>query len=157
MTEKKKTKENTYAFYGWQQAVCAPIKNVYTGINTPLDLYDALCQIWQADTCAPRMRQNWTEENMTMGQCSITAFLVQDIFGGEVRGIYRTPGNYHCFNAVGDHVFDLTSEQFGEEKLDYDKYETQSREHHFSRAEKVERYTLLTHRLKAYCENQKMK
>lgn len=32
---------------------------------------------------------------MTLGQCSITAFLAQDIFGGEVYGILRPGGNYY--------------------------------------------------------------
>ena len=58
-------------------------------------------------------------ENMTLGQCSITAFLAQDIFGGDVYGVLRSGGNYHCYNVIGDCVFDLTSEQFGDEVLSY--------------------------------------
>ena len=58
------------------------------------------------------MQEKWSEANPTCGQCSITAFLVQDIFGGEVYGVSLGDGNYHCFNKVGDAVFDLTSEQF---------------------------------------------
>ena len=50
--------------------------------KTPNDLYNALLQCWCADTCAPRMRDKWSPSNPTWGQCSITAFLVQDIFGG---------------------------------------------------------------------------
>ena len=68
----------------------------YPGIKTPLDLYNELLKIWCADTCAPRMREQWSPENPTLGQCSITAFLVQDLFGGEVYGILRSGGNYHC-------------------------------------------------------------
>ena len=75
------------------------------------DLYDLLSDIWCADTCAPRMREGWSKENKTLGQCSITAFLAQDIFGGEVYGILRSDGNYHCYNVIGDCVFDLSSEQ----------------------------------------------
>jgi hypothetical protein len=41
------------------------------------------------------MRKDWTKDNMTLGQCSVTAFLVQDIFGGEVLGILLPDGNYH--------------------------------------------------------------
>ena len=70
-----------YGFYGWQNAT---IKDEI-GL-TPRDYYDLLSQIWSADTCAPRMRQNWSPENKTLGQCSITAFLLQDIYGGEVYG-----------------------------------------------------------------------
>ena len=100
-----------YYFYGWETATVKPINNTYLKIHSPLDLYDALSQIWSADTCAPRLRDNWTPDNKTLGQCSITAFLVQDIFGGKVYGILRDGGNYHCYNVIGDCVFDLTSER----------------------------------------------
>ena len=80
---------------------------------------------------------------MTLGQCSITAFLVQDIFGGLVYGVPLGDGNYHCFNVVNDVVFDLTSEQFGERKLDYQNVVIQNREDHFLKKEKYQRYLLL--------------
>ena len=115
----------------------------YPGIKTPLDLYNELLKIWCADTCAPRMRDKWSPENPTLGQCSITAFLVQDIFGGEVYGILREGGNYHCYNAVGEYKFDLTSEQFGDEVLDYGTNPVQTREVHFAKQEKKERYEFL--------------
>ena len=58
-------------------------------------------------------------------------------------GILKPGGNYHCFNVVGDCVFDLTSEQFGGEALDYEDCPEQSREVHFAKAEKTARYELL--------------
>ena len=89
------------------------------------------------------MRENWTRENQTLGQCSITAFLAQDIFGGKVYGILREGGNYHCYNVVGDCVFDLTSEQFGDEKLCYENNPEQFREVHWEKEEKHQRYNYL--------------
>ena len=82
---------------------------------------------------------------MTLGQCSITAFIVQDLFGGEVYGILRPGGNYHCYNVIGDAKFDLTSEQFGEEAKDlvYDDVNLQTREVHFEKEEKKARYEYL--------------
>lgn len=91
-----------YRFWGWEHADAPAVTDEYKGICTPVDLYDALSEIWCADTCAPRMRQNWTRENRTLGQCSITAFLAQDIFGGKVYGVPRPDGNFHCYNVVGD-------------------------------------------------------
>ena len=131
-----------YRFWGWQNADVHPLKH-YQGIENPRDFYDVLSEIWCADTCAPRMREEWTKENMTLGQCSITAFLAQDIFGGKVYGILRPGGNYHCYNAVGDCTFDLTSEQFGEEVLDYTNNPEQFREIHFAKEEKRLRYEYL--------------
>ena len=62
-----------YRFWGWEHADAKAITAEYKGIETPVDLYDALSHVWCADTCAPRMRQNWTKENMTLGQCSISS------------------------------------------------------------------------------------
>lgn len=111
--------------------------------QTPNALYEALLPLWCAETCAPRMRSGWTPENPTWGQCSITAFLAQDIFGGRVYGVPRRDGSFHCFNVVGDCVFDLTSEQFGGEALSYDNCPEQRREAHFAKAEKKARYEKL--------------
>ncbi len=143
-----------YNFYGWENAKAKPINNLYPGINNPIDLYDALSTIWCADTCAPRMRNNWSKENMTLGQCSITAFLAQDIFGGEVYGIKLQSGGIHCYNLVGDCKFDLTSEQFKDEVLAYENNDLQDREDpvHFKKDEKRARYEYLKKALMDYCQ-----
>ena len=141
---------NTYAFYGWQKA------DVQDDLGlTPRDYYDLLSGIWCAETCAPRMRDDWSPENRTMGQCSITAFLMQDIFGGKVLGVPLGDGNYHCYNVVGDVVFDLTSEQFGSRVLDYRNCPEQSREVHFAKDEKRQRYEILKERLMASREGRR--
>lgn len=126
-------------------------QETYPGIRTPQDLYDALSSVWCEYTCTPRMRKDWSRENMTLGQCSITAFLAQDIFGGEVYGIPLEDGGFHCFNRVGEHIFDLTSAQFPE-PLDYENCTEQEREVHFQRTEKKERYLFLKEQLRRYCE-----
>lgn len=131
-----------YRFYGWETADIKDADSL-----TPRDYYDLLSKIWCADTCAPRMRDKWSPQNPTLGQCSITAFLMQDIFGGKVYGILRPGGNYHCFNDVGGCVFDLTSEQFGDEVLNYENCPEQFREVHFAKVEKRQRYEYLRERL----------
>ena len=77
-----------YRFWGWEHADAKAITAEYKGIETPVDLYDALSHVWCADTCAPRMRQNWIKENMTLGQCSITAF------GDEVLDYEENPEQF---------------------------------------------------------------
>lgn len=133
-----------YGFYGAKNAFVKPINSEYEKISSLGELYSILLELWCADTCAPRMRDRWSKDNPTLGQCSITAFLVQDIFGGKVYGIPREGGrNFHCYNVVGDCKFDLTSEQFGDEKLDYENNPEQFREVHFQKEEKRLRYELL--------------
>ncbi len=136
-----------YKFYGWKNANCSPINNKYEGINNPKDLYDALSNIWSKYSCAPRLRKDWSENNKTLGQCSITAFLAQDIFGGKVYGILLPDGSYHCYNVVENCVFDLASEQFGDEVLDYSNSQEQFREKHFADSDKRERYEYLCNQL----------
>ena len=136
-------KNKTYKFYGWETKDVFPINEKYRLIKNQRDLYDLLDKLWCSYTCAPRMRIKWSEKNKTLGQCSITSFLVQDIFGGEVYGVPLEDGGFHCYNKVGDVVFDLTSEQFGDQKLEYKLENPQSREEHFKSQEKEERYLYL--------------
>lgn len=142
-----------YKFYGWEHADVPAVTPEYKKVKNPRHLYDLLSDIWCAKTCAPRMRDEWTKENQTLGQCSITAFLAQDIFGGEVYGIWRPGGNYHCYNVIGDCVFDLTSEQFQGEVLCYENNPKQLREVHFAKEEKRLRYEYLKTELKKILEN----
>ena len=144
-----------YKYLGHETAgTVKPLADSGYRLDSLNDLFDVLSDgIWRVETCTPRMRDDWSESNKTLGQCSITAFLVQDIFGGEVYGILRPGGNYHCYNAVGDVVFDLTSEQFGDEILDYTENPEQFREVHFSKTEKHERYEYLKAKLKEFTEH----
>lgn len=131
-----------YRFYGWDTA------NVKDAAGrTPRDYYDLLSDLWCAASCAPRMRADWTPENRTYGQCSITAFLMQDIYGGKVCGVPNADGSFHCFNVVDGCVFDLTSEQLGDKVPDYAGGTEQERGVHFAKEEKRRRYEWLKARL----------
>ena len=140
-----------YNYYG-SDVIVSPIDKKYAKVSSPQVMYDMMKDIWCVYSCAPRYRAEWSKDNMTVGQCSITSFLVQDIFGGEVYGVPLEEGGYHCYNVVGDCRFDLTSEQFGGKVLVYDEKYPQSREEHFESKEKYERYLYIKNALKAYCE-----
>jgi len=108
-------------------------------------VYSALFDSWCCGTCAPRMQERWTNMNRTLGQCSVTAFLVQDILGGDVYGTMLDDGNLHCYNVINGKTYDLTSAQL-DTTADYSKGTIQSREVHFSKKEKYNRYLLLKKR-----------
>ena len=132
-----------YGFYGALTADCPPVEEKYAKIKDPRVLYDLLLGLWCEYTCAPRMRKDYQKSHKSLGQCSITAFLAQDIFGGEVYGVPLKDGGFHCFNKVGEIVFDLTNEQFGDEVLEYTLDYPQQRAVHFQKQEKRERYEYL--------------
>ena len=142
----------SYNFYGWENSGhVRAVNDDFHGILTPCDLYRSLLHIWCEYSCTPRLRHEWTTDNPTLGQCAITSFLAQDIFGGKVFGVPLEAGNFHCYNVVNDYTFDLTSEQFGDEILNYAGNPEQSRTTHFQRAEKKERYEYLREKLREYC------
>ena len=61
---------------------------------------------------------------------------------GVSRAGQNGDGSFHCFNKVGDAVFDLTSEQF-DHPIEYRLDIPQKREIHFAKAEKKARYEAL--------------
>ena len=61
-----------YGFYGHEKADVTAVNDLYPGIRTPKDL-----RAEDAGRVEP--------ENRTLGQCSIMAFLVQDIFGAGLQ------------------------------------------------------------------------
>ena len=137
-----------YKFFGWDSPAVSPKTEEFIAVKDQRHLYDLLSDIWCEYTCAPKLRSEWSEENKTLGQCSITSFLVQDIFGGEVYGVPLENGGVHCYNIVGKAKFDLTSEQFQGKPIAYNDDLPQTREKHFADKNKYERYLYLKNELK---------
>ncbi|MBD8877971.1 YunG family protein [Roseibium polysiphoniae] len=66
----------------------------------------ALKKAWSLETAV-----QWTEENPALGQCNVTAAVIEDLFGGE---ILRTalPGVMHYYNRIDRQTIDFTDSQF---------------------------------------------
>ncbi|MCQ2597714.1 MAG: hypothetical protein MJ181_07675 [Treponema sp.] len=140
------------AYYNHGHREIKAVNQLYKGIETPDDLYEALMHCWTRETCTARLRNKYSESNKTAGQCAITAFLVQDIFGGEIREL-DTGRGLHCYNVINGIAIDLTSEQFGEDaaKLCYENNPLQpAREIRMAETQKGERYELLKKNLQSY-------
>lgn len=137
-----------YKFYGNDTKSVTPINSLYKNVKEQRHLYDLLNTSWSKDTCPDRLKSKWDKSNNTVGQCSITALIVQDIFGGNIYGIPLIDGGYHCFNKIGDVIFDLTSEQFGDEKLNYSLDNLLNREELLTDPSRKFRYQLLSKELK---------
>lgn len=128
--------DNIFSFYG--------AKGIKTDRKILL-VYARLFSLWCRETCAPRMQDRWCIYNRTLGQCSVTSFLVQDCLGGEVYGSVLPSGDLHCFNRIDSVFYDFTSDQIEKsgEICNYSKAELQDRNKHFAKEEKYERYRLL--------------
>lgn len=139
-----------YGYYGAEHGDIFAVDSEFPGINTPQELYAALMKVWCKETCSPSLRDKWSPDNKSVGQCAITALLVQDIFGGEVYGIALPNGAMHCYNEVAGRCIDLASEQFGEKaaKLRYDKSHRIDRAVQLADGVKLRRYMLLRSLLK---------
>lgn len=69
----------------------------------------AVAASWDADTAVEPAA--WSLANPAVGQCAVTAVIVQDYFGGDIWRS-RVDGVSHYFNVVDGIVIDLTRQQF---------------------------------------------
>lgn len=108
------------------------------------DVTSRLRQAWCRETSSvPGL---WTPENPALGQCAVTALIVQDIFGGElVRGHVHKASHY--WNRIDGYNIDFTKEQFGRYYKDLVEDGVRTREYLLSNANTYERYYTLRYRL----------
>lgn len=75
------------------------------------ELEQAIKDSWNKDTCHPAYADKWTYENPALGQCAVTALVVQDYFGGY---ILNNEEYHHYWNKIKGKNVDLTRVQFPE-------------------------------------------
>ncbi|EDZ51692.1 TPA: hypothetical protein QCR58_005134 [Bacillus cereus] len=71
-------------------------------------IYEALIKSWSIETSS-----KWTIENPAKGQCGVTALVVQDICGGEIKKT-KIGEVWHFYNFIDGQRFDFTEAQFNE-------------------------------------------
>ena len=61
------------------------------------------------------------DEDPAHNQCTVTAMVAQDVFGGEILALKMPGGGTHYLNLIGGDVIDFTSDQFTSHgtQLDY--------------------------------------
>ena len=110
------------------------------------ELERLLNKSWSRETCSPGLRNNWNEDNLSLGQCAITALIVNDYFGGKIMRCMASSGS-HYYNLIDDKIVDLTVSQFLGEIPLYEKGEERSREYLLGNEDTKSRYLLLRERL----------
>lgn len=106
-----------------------------------------LSECWNKDTCSPGLKDNWSEDNPSLGQCAITALIVNDYFGGKIMRCMSSSGS-HYYNIIDDKVVDLTVEQFLGEIPLYEEGQERTREYLLSNSDTENRYKKLLYNLK---------
>ena len=101
---------------------------------------------WNKNTCSPSLKDSWSENNKALGQCAVTALIVNDFLGGKIMRCMCESGS-HYYNLVNDSIIDLTSSQFTEIP-DYTKGEERTREYLLSNKDTMKRYKLLLNKVK---------
>lgn len=83
------------------------------------DLENALITAWSVETAYRGDRKKWTPEHSSIGQCTVTAMIVYDFFGGKiVRGYSEKYELFHYWNEIDGKKVDLTFNQFSYDKSD---------------------------------------
>ena len=86
-----------------------------------------LYKVYSKDTCYPLCRDDWNDDNPTLGHCAIVSLIVNDYFDGEIYKI-KVDGISHYFNLIDNNVVDFTYNQFNKEinyndKIKKDRFE----------------------------------
>ena len=102
-------------------------------------LIELFSKSWSAETCSPGLRDEWTEENPSLGQCAITALILNDCFGGQIMRCMASSGS-HYYNMIDGELVDLTVEQFQGEIPDYEHGEERTREYLLGNEDTKKRY-----------------
>lgn len=107
-----------------------------------LELKELLSECWNIETCSPGLKDKWSEDNPSIGQCAITALIVNDYFDGKIMRCMSTSGS-HYYNIIDDKIIDLTKEQFLGEIPLYEEGQERTREYLLSNEDTKKRYLML--------------
>lgn len=106
-----------------------------------------LADSWEGITCSPGLRNNWSKEIPSLGQCAITALIVNDFFGGKIMRCMTSLGR-HYYNLIDNKFIDLTVEQFLGEIPQYENGQERTREYLLNNEDTRKRYEILLYNLK---------
>ena len=115
-------------------------------------LKKVLNMAWSKETCVPSLRDNYDDGNKSLGQCAITALVVNDYFGGKIMRCMTSTGS-HYYNMIDDEIVDLTAEQFIDEVPLYNEGAERTREYLLSNDDTKSRYLMLLKNVRKLLSN----
>ena len=72
---------------------------------------NALSKSWSLESST-----KWNKDNPSVGQCGVTALVVNDLLGGEIKKT-KLPDGWHFYNFIKNKRYDFTVSQFKERIL----------------------------------------
>ena len=100
---------------------------------------------WSKETCYPKLQKKWSPQNPALGQCAISALIIQDYFGGDL--LYCKHLKHFWNKLPNGQEIDLTKSQFPDNtKICVDKVitgEPTPEYKHNSKSLTLERYAKL--------------
>lgn len=116
------------------------------------ELKNLLSSSWSEETCSPGLRSEWSLDNPSLGQCAVTALIVNDFYGGKIMRC-MTPTGSHYYNELDDgRRVDLTVDQFLGEIPRYEEGQERTREYLLGNEDTKSRYLMLWKNLKYTCD-----
>jgi hypothetical protein len=111
------------------------------------NLFNTIALAWSVETCYPPLRDKWSKALPELGQCAITALIVQERLGGI---ILFNRQYHHYWNLLPDSgEVDLTRGQFqGVERMQIDGYKDVS--YFLQNEDTLNRYNILKSRILAH-------
>ena len=106
-----------------------------------------LNSLYSKETCYPGCRNQWNDDNKTLGHCAIVALIINDYFGGYICKI-KVNNISHYFNLIDGEIVDLTSEQFKINDIFYANYVIKTREDVLMNEDTKKRYEILKLKIK---------
>ena len=106
-----------------------------------------LNSLYSKETCYPECRNQWNDDNKTLGHCAIVALIINDYFGGYICKI-KVNNISHYFNLIDGEIVDLTSEQFKINDISYANYIIKTREDVLMDEDTKKRYEILKLKIK---------
>lgn len=103
---------------------------------------------WTKETSYPFSRKDWSIINPSLGQCAVTALIVNDFMGGKIMNCMCEDIS-HYYNVVNDEIIDLTVEQFKGRIPDYKNGVEKSNDYLLSNQDTKKRYLMLLKNVKS--------
>lgn len=112
----------------------------------PRTLERALADSWSRETSADPAA--WTADNAAWGQCAVSALIVQDYLGGELRRGEVGPISHYWNVLPSGEEIDVTRHQFADD-VEIAHVEPRTREYLLSHADTARRYVALARAVRA--------